>query len=137
MRRYRYAGRLGKNARFNSGKKHRGPETAPADGLKLGKAGSGGAVAYYRDAYHAGFYRVLTPDEKHFVALNVPASEAKVSPVEMSIFKEKLEKLDVRDLPANDSDPLRSILRLIDLGALLFLALGGIFVAEAFLADRT
>ena len=55
----------------------------------------------------------------------------------MSTFKEKFEKLDVRDLPANDSDPLRSILRLIDLGALLFLVLGGIFVAEAFLADRT
>lgn len=110
---------------------------APADGLRLGKAGSGGAVAYYRDAYRAGFYRVLTPDEKHFVAVNAPASEAKVSPVEMGIFKEKLDKLDVRDLPANDSDPLRSILRLIDLGALLFLALGGIFVAEAFLADRT
>ena len=114
-----------------------GSETAPAEGLRLGKAGSGGAVAYYRDAYRAGFYRVLTPDEKHFVAVNAPASEAKVSPVEMSIFREKLEKLDVRDLPADDSDPLRSILRLIDLGALLFLALGGIFVAEAFLADRT
>lgn len=114
-----------------------GPETAQASGLRLGKAGSGAAVAYYRDAYRAGFYDVLTPDEKHFVAVNAPASEAKISPVEMSIFKEKLDKLDVRDLPANDSDPLRSILRLIDLGALLFLALGGIFVAEAFLADRT
>ena len=114
-----------------------GLEAAPADGLRLGKAGSGGAVAYYRDAYRAGFYRVLTPDEKHFVAVNAPASEAKIAPVEMSTFKEKFEKLDVRDLPANDSDPLRSILRLIDLGALLFLVLGGIFVAEAFLADRT
>lgn len=112
-------------------------EAAPADGLRLGKAGSGGAVAYYRDAYRAGFYRVFTPDEKHFVAVNAPASEAKIAPVEMSTFKEKFEKLDVRDLPANDSDPLRSILRLIDLGALLFLVLGGIFVAEAFLADRT
>lgn len=114
-----------------------GLEDAPADGLRLGKAGSAGAAAYYRDAYRAGFYRVLTPDEKHFVAVNAPASEANISPVEMSTLKEKLEKLDVRDLPADDSDPLRAILSLIDLGALLFLALGGIFVAEAFLADRT
>ena len=114
-----------------------GIEAAPSEGLRLGKAGSGAAVAYYRDSWRAGFYRVLTPDEKHFVAVNAPASEAKISPVEMSIFREKLEKLDVRDLPADDSDPLRSILRLIDLGVLLFLALGGIFVAEAFLADRT
>ena len=68
---------------------------------------------------------MLTPDEKHFVAVNAPASEANISPVEMSTLKEKLEKLDVRDLPADDSDPLRSILSLIDLGALLFLALGG------------
>ncbi len=112
-------------------------EAAPADGLRLGKAGGGAAVAYFRDARRAGFYRVLTPDEKHFVAVNAPASEAKITPVEMSTLKEKFEKLDVRDLPADDSDPLRSILRLIDLGALLFLALGGIFVAEAFLADRT
>ncbi len=112
-------------------------EAAPADSLRLGKTGSGAAVAYYRDAYRAGYYRVLTPDEKHFVAVNAPASEVNISPVEMSTFKEKLEKLDVRDLPANDSDPLDSILRLIDLGALLFLVLGGIFVAEAFLADRT
>ncbi|MCY4382062.1 MAG: BatA domain-containing protein [Nitrospinae bacterium] len=114
-----------------------GPESARADGLRLGKSGGGAAVAYYRGADRAGFYRVLTPDEKHFVAVNAPASESKISPVEMSTFKEKLEKLDVRDLPANDSDPLRSILSLIDLGVLLFLALGGIFVAEAFLADRT
>ena len=114
-----------------------GPETMPTDGLRLGKKGSAAAVAYYRDAYLAGIYRVLTPDEKHIVAVNAPASESRISPVEMSFFKDKLEKLDVRDLPANESDPLRSILRLIDLGALLFLMLGGIFVAEAFLADRT
>ena len=69
-----------------------GLEAAPADGLRLGKAGSGGAVAYYRDAYRAGFYRVLTPDEKHFVAVNAPASEAKIAPVEMSTFKEKIRE---------------------------------------------
>ena len=112
-----------------------GPVTASTDRIRLGKTGS--AVAYYRDAHLAGFYRVLTPDEKNFVAVNTPASESKISPVEMATFKEKLVKLDVRDLPANDLDPLRSIGRLIDLGALLFLLLGGIFVAEAFLAERT
>ena len=112
-------------------------EAASVDGLRLGKAGSGGAVAYYREAYRAGFYNVLTPDEKHFVGVNMPSPEANISPVEMDALKEKLDRLDIRDLPANESDPLRSILGLLDLGALLFLLLGGVFVAEAFLADRT
>ena len=82
-------------------------------------------------------YRVYNADEQHLVAVNAPASEADASPVDMEILREKLPGLDVRDLPAEDADTLRSLLARIDLGALLFFLLGGIFVAEAFLADRT
>ncbi len=109
---------------------------APPDALRLGKTGRG-VVAYFRDAYRAGFYRVLTPDEEYLVGVNAPASEANLSPVPMSGLKEKIDRLDIRDLPADDADPLRSILGRAELGALLFFLLGGVFVAEAFLADRT
>lgn len=109
---------------------------APPGALRLGKTGRG-VVAYFRDAYRAGFYRVLTPDEEYLVGVNAPASEANLSPVPMSGLKEKLDRLDIRDLPADDADPLRSILGRAELGALLFFLLGGVFVAEAFLADRT
>ncbi len=112
------------------------PQAESLDGLRLGKA-SGGAVVHYRDTGRAGFYRVLTPDEEHLVSVNMPASEANVSPVEVSDLKEKLQKIDVRDLPADDADSLRSLLGLMDVSALLFVLLGGVFVAEAFLADRT
>ena len=109
---------------------------APPDALRLGKTGRG-VVAYFRDAYRAGFYRVLTPDEEYLVGVNAPASEANLSPVPMSGLKEKIDRLDIRDLPADDADPLRSILGRAELGGLLFFLLGGVFVAEAFLADRT
>ena len=111
---------------------------APPDGLRLGRAGrGGGAVAHYRDAYRAGFYRILTPDEEYLVAANVPALEADISPMDMNELKGKIEQLDVRDLPADEADPMRSILGRIDLAALLFILLGGVLAAEAFLADRT
>lgn len=112
------------------------PEAAPVEGLRLGKAG--GAAAYYRGTHRAGFYRVLTPDERHLVGVNTPASEADLAPVEMDDLSAKLnQSVDVRDLPASEEEPLRSILGRMDLGALLFILLGGIFAVEAFLADRT
>ncbi len=115
----------------------RGASPEPAAGLRLGKSASGGAVAFHTDTFRAGLYRVYNADEQHLVAVNAPASEADASPVDMEILREKLPGLDVRDLPAEDADTLRSLLARIDLGALLFFLLGGIFVAEAFLADRT
>ena len=117
----------------------RGVSLSRPDFYDPGGSQGGRVEAKFTNTHRAGFYEILGPDEKEWVAANVPASEASLDALSEAELRERLPWLDlaVRAVGAEDSEPGSAIEGRLDLGIYLFLFMAAILVCEGALADRS